>query len=682
MEEKHLVVPTKEHKYAIGIDFGHGETSAAYCEIGWGVPISQFSRREAADIELRGNEHTIVSAISEDVEGNIRIGRDALDDDVPLRDFQIGFKKEPEDINGRNEKLMMQFMSEVYKKICEKGKFCSGNHIVYIAYPSGWKNKKETKWLYSQMALQAGLPLGGLIPESRAAFIHINNANDLRNYMNKGLVVVDLGSSTLDLTYMRLEIDGKITRIDDGRPLGASVIEECIMEDKVLSNSEACRLFEEYPIDKNKMLLNCRVDIKEGYYKKMASGNNLVNHTYIINHLDNDPQVQDEFENLKIKIRYEKGELEELIISRKLSYQNRLKEFMIDFQQRTLNGAPIYYAFLTGGATRMGFVKDIVSEAWHLPIYEDKNEEVISQDINPSLSVSRGIAETGRADARSNEMISALYKEKQSILNRLNITDDILNSVSADITSEIMKVCRDAICWFKNSNYDLSFNDLINELRSRLSRKVNIGGRLSNIANDKIRNEISNAEKRIQDIVSNYTNVKVTGMGKNISVSQEQSATFFTSDIIASMNSMIEEEIDGILFEWIDILGYLILGIFEGVWAIIAFPFNAAKKLYDLIAKAPSEREADRRAAALKKEQQERAELREKKARKLDKDQRVQVATKALDSLNHKQAELLSKIYQTLKGTSALQNQIREESNKILEEFIEKNIEQARLLYK
>lgn len=680
MEEKHLVVLTKEHKYAIGIDFGHGETSAAYCEIGWGVPISQFPRREATDIELWGKEYTIISAVSEDIDGTIRIGSDILDDEVPLRDFQIGFKKEPEDINGRNEKLMMQFMSEVYKKICEKGKFCSGNHIVYIAYPSGWKNKKETKWLYSQMALQAGLPLGGLIPESRAAFIHINNANDLRNYMNKGLVVVDLGSSTLDLTYMRLETDGKITKIDDGSPLGASVIEECIMEDKVLSNSEACRLFEEYPIDKNKMLLNCRVDIKEGYYKKMASGNNLVNHTYIINHLDNDPQVQEEFENLKIKIRYEKGELEELI-SRKLSYQNRLKEFMLDFQQRTLKGAPIYYAFLTGGATRMGFVKKIVSEVWHLPIYENRDKEVISQDDNPSLSVSRGIAEAGRADARSNEMISALNKEKQNILNRLNITDDILNSVSAKITSEIMKVCRDAIYWFKNSNYDLSFNDLINELRSRLSRKVNIGGRLSNIANDKIRDEISNAEKRIQDIVSNYTNAKVTSMDKNISVSQDQSTAFFTSDIIASMNAMIEKEIDDILFEWIDIVGYIILGALAGIWKIINIPVNIAKLIYDWVAKSPDEIDAEKRAKAEEQKRQERAELNKKKARKLNKEQRNQVATKALDSLNRKQSELLLKIYQTLKRTSGLQNQIREESNKILEGFIEKNIEQARLLY-
>ena len=680
MEIKNLVVPTKEHKYAIGIDFGHGETSVAYCEIGWGVPISQFAKREADDIELNGKENTIISAISEDAEGNIRIGSNILDDEDPLIDFQIGFKKEPEDINGREERLMMRFMSEVYKQIRKKGEFGSGNHIVYIAYPSGWKDKKETKWLYAQMALQAGLPLGGLIPESRAAFIHINNAKDLRNYMNKGLVVVDLGSSTLDLTYMRLETDGKITKIDDGKPLGASIIEECIMEDKVLSDSEACRLFEEYPINKNKMLLYCRTDIKEGYYKKMESGNNSVTKTYIIDHFDSDSQVQDKFTDLKIKIRYDKGELEDLI-SRKVSYQNRLKEFMIDFQQRVLNGAPIYYAFLTGGATRMGFVEEVVSEAWHLPIYKDEEKKVINRDPNPSLSVSRGIAETGRADARSNEMISALNKEKQSILNRLNITDDILNSMSADITSEIMRVCRDTINWFKWSNKDLSFNDLVEELRSRFSQKINIGGRLSRIVNTKIRSEISNVEKRIHDIISNYTNQGVISLNKVVSVAHDQDVDFLTSDIIKSMNMMIEKEIDEILFEWIDIFGYIILGILEGVWEIIILQFKVSNILYDWIAKSSTERGAEKMAESRKKAQQEQAELAEKKARKLNKDQRVQVATKALDSLNHKQAELLSKIYQTLTRTSALQSQIREESNKILEEFIEKNIEQARLLY-
>ncbi len=70
--------------------------------------------------------------------------------------------------------------------------------------------------------------------------------------MNKSLVVVDLGSSTLDLTYIRLEDNGEITTEDDGTTLGASVIEECIMEDKFLSDSVACRLFEEHPIEKMK----------------------------------------------------------------------------------------------------------------------------------------------------------------------------------------------------------------------------------------------------------------------------------------------------------------------------------------------------------------------------------------------------------------------------------------------
>lgn len=112
------------------------------------------------------------------------------------------------------------------------------------------------------------IAIRGLIPESRAAFIHINNAKDLRNYMNKGLVVVDLGSSTLDLTYMRLETDGKITKIDDGKPLGASIIEECIMEDKVLSDSEACRLLKNIQSIKIKCYFIVERTLKKDTIKK------------------------------------------------------------------------------------------------------------------------------------------------------------------------------------------------------------------------------------------------------------------------------------------------------------------------------------------------------------------------------------------------------------------------------
>ena len=59
-----------EIKYAVGIDFGHGECSAAFCEIGWGKSSTLLER--PADIRLYGNDKfTIPSAYSVSSEGKM-----------------------------------------------------------------------------------------------------------------------------------------------------------------------------------------------------------------------------------------------------------------------------------------------------------------------------------------------------------------------------------------------------------------------------------------------------------------------------------------------------------------------------------------------------------------------------------------------------------------------------------
>lgn len=662
-----LIIPSREHKYVIGIDFGHGETSAAYCEIEWGVPTSQLIK-DAKDIELSGKDTTIVSAIAETDAENYLIGKNILGSGILLKDFQIGFKKEPEDINGREEQLMIHYMTEVYKQIKQNSLFTDGNHVVYIAFPSGWKRNERTRSIYKEMALQAGLPLAELIPESRAAFIHINLMLDVRNYMNKGVVVFDLGSSTLDLTYMRLESDGKITKIDDGTPLGASIIEDCIMKDRVESNQEACRLFQEYPIYKNKMLLICRTDVKEEYYKILEAGNFRFKKTYRIEALEEyRNEIQEKYDDLKIQIEYTKGELEELI-KKEVSYQTRIKDFLLDFQSNQLKGAPIYYVFLTGGASRMKFIKDIVSEAWHL------SKEEIYGDPNPSLSVSRGIAETGRAQARTYEMISKLKKEKDKILGeQLVISNDIIRSLSDNIVAELIGNLKSGINWFQWSNRDLSFYDLEADLKSRLCNNLNIGDRFSALFNTKIKQELAAVEKRVQEIVSNYTSFRKVGLKNDFSISFTQSTYSIGSDMIASINKTVDEIIDTILFEWIDLIGYFLLG----VWEAIKFPYTAGKYLYDILFKSEEERARDERM----KKQKEREELASKKARKLTASQRKEAVEAFSEKIPEIQRNLEFKVYSSLKGATALKNSIKKESNRILEDFINKSIEQARLLY-
>lgn len=151
------------------------------------------------------------------------------DSDLLLKQAKVNvcFKKKPVSIDGESEKLMMRFMKEVYRKIREHngGMLTDGNHLVYIATPSGWD--KASQDLYLRMATEAGLPMGGLTKESRAAFIraqHDPTANLGRN-IDKGAIVFDMGSSTLDFTYHNSSLTNMI---DNGYDCGASAVEKSV----------------------------------------------------------------------------------------------------------------------------------------------------------------------------------------------------------------------------------------------------------------------------------------------------------------------------------------------------------------------------------------------------------------------------------------------------------------------
>lgn len=74
-----LTSPNKDtHRYVVGIDFGHGETSAAYAEIGWGQNIATLD--PVKDIDLpQDKTYVIPSAISISENGEVHIGADAFE---------------------------------------------------------------------------------------------------------------------------------------------------------------------------------------------------------------------------------------------------------------------------------------------------------------------------------------------------------------------------------------------------------------------------------------------------------------------------------------------------------------------------------------------------------------------------------------------------------------------------
>lgn len=205
-------------EYVIGIDIGHGETSAAYC------PLSDMET--VKDVEMGQNSKVLPSAITICDNGQAYVGEKAFDPNVLKQGtLYVCFKQKPHDIHGQNEQLMIRYMAEVYKRIRESnpGAFTDNNHIVYIATPSGWDKKAQD--LYLQMGKMAGMPMGGITKESRAAFISAQRdvSSGLDRNVKKGAVVFDMGSSTLDFTYLSSELENPI---DFGYDCGASAIEK------------------------------------------------------------------------------------------------------------------------------------------------------------------------------------------------------------------------------------------------------------------------------------------------------------------------------------------------------------------------------------------------------------------------------------------------------------------------
>ena len=214
----------KQIEYVVGIDLGHGETSAAFCPIQWDTPVERLD--PVKDMEMGSNKKVLPSAIAILDNGEAYIGDAAFSPQILKKaKVHVCFKKKPENLEGESEKLMIRFMKEVYKRIRQSypAMLTEGNHLVYIATPSGWDRKAQN--LYVEMARKAGIPIGGVTKESRAACVRAQNdvSSGVGRNADKGAIVFDMGSSTLDFTYMSTALPNLI---DNGYDCGASFVEK------------------------------------------------------------------------------------------------------------------------------------------------------------------------------------------------------------------------------------------------------------------------------------------------------------------------------------------------------------------------------------------------------------------------------------------------------------------------
>lgn len=564
-----LIIPNKDqHRYVVGIDFGHGETSAAICPIEWDKDAGQRETKILdIDLDKSARKKVITSSIcrvSNGVSDGILIGDEAFEHMTDNNGIRVCFKQKPESLDGEAEKLMTDYMKAVYARIREsQEELTNTNHIVYIARPSGWV-EEDAKELYRQMAIEAGIPLGGLTSESRAAIFYAKSPNvNFAKEISKGAIVFDLGSSTLDFTYLS-DTDKPI---DFGYNLGASIIDETILQNMILKDEDVQEFIGKYPAYRDALKFRARK------FKEDAYGRNEESKTIggfpLGNIIADDEESYDDYADVYVKLRISNlAELNNMIEST-THYMEDIKNALTDFKDNKISGKTVNGVFLTGGASRMNFIRPIIAETFGLPI-----DKVKIDNDNPSLTISRGIALLGVTDAITSILVSELRKKLPSLINNDAMHSKLRKALAENISFESWKVV-DSSCtyWVKfgNSTDEDELKKLVEkELKEFQKNKV------SQIVNDTLQAFIKvsseDIRKQMNEVISRYAPGREISSTQRVQVGNIQAI----NDSLSDMSKTISEICDSITNVLADIL-WAALGVF--LWGVLCAPYYLYKLL-------------------------------------------------------------------------------------------------------
>lgn len=420
---------TKDTEFIIGIDFGHGETSACFYDL-------KDGNEPQKDLDILPSLKVIKSAVAileQEGTETISVGDAAIQDAPSAKDFQVSFKKRPSEMTPVERNRMLLFMKGVYSQILDRHPdFKTRNHVVYIARPSQdklWKSEEEA---YLKIAEDAGLPVAGIQRESRAAYFRARTQSDSKidSQVKKGVLIVDFGSSTIDFTYLNSKLPKPI---DDGCPLGASEVERTLLEYAMANPSDAymsdfAKLYgndiESNPY--NQMLYKFR-EAKEKFY-----GNKLQKFSVMLDYSD-----LTSFENVPIcgfgGITISKEKVNDILGKDKNDgYIGKVKEAVKTFKKDKLKDNKVACVYLTGGASRMDFVRQIFMEIFNL------DEAHCPSDDNPSVIVSQGVAHLSYADIKSKEKEDELKKIAQSAISKYDWNGNFTKIINQSIKAKII----------------------------------------------------------------------------------------------------------------------------------------------------------------------------------------------------------------------------------------------------
>ena len=254
-----------------------------------------------------------------------------------------------------------------------------------VGCPADWADSDRTR--YASLLMDAGLPNVRIVPESRAAFLSASTAEEdetLRRALMDCALVIDLGSSTMDLAYV---CDGREYAVSTmGVQLGGGMLDELLLEQAVdalcAEEAELVReILREKSAWKSRMMLSAR-RLKEQFFT-LGTGEELTRRETIFcegRHVLN--------LTISAAIVEELCERPSPLLEGE-SFRSRMMNCLLMAQQMTAQRPP-KVVLLTGGASRMTFFQQLCRETFP--------DSVLHVSATPEFDIARGLAYAGHVD--------------------------------------------------------------------------------------------------------------------------------------------------------------------------------------------------------------------------------------------------------------------------------------------
>ena len=422
-------------KYLVGIDFGHGETTASCVDVSSGD--IQHLRINDGNKE---DSYKISSAIyrKPNADGTYEYSlrwEKGYGVCVSFK-FKISALQDP---NLRDERdAFKNFIKLVYQEIIRRNRSISqedglredgSNFLLYIASPTEWS--AQDKLDYKRFVEQAvGRSVGWVINESDAAYYKKRESNGL-------ILVVDYGSSTIDFTLMYNNVKINIDELSN--QLGAQDVEKH-MWNAYKWQEDSCDHYRQVKdISERNLRMKgyTHIDVDtEILYNLRRKKEDMYTHDGLLSYFGWSFQFNKKFLDINgVKPFGKNFEQDE---------EELLKDYMdhvsacfgqvkneIDRICKERGIKDQLQLIVSGGASRMPWVRKKLSEAFQIPLETIE----LKRDDRPEYIVSDGIV----------NYAYELYQVKEEIAPIVNDLKDWLLDLEDEMHQIISDVCQD-IC--------------------------------------------------------------------------------------------------------------------------------------------------------------------------------------------------------------------------------------------